>query len=73
MFYSFKITPGLDENGKEVPIDNRHTEHSVRYDLSFGRCGCGAETGFFRHPRPFKCVIKPRLPNSAALVRDAQE
>ncbi|KAG6917174.1 hypothetical protein DXG01_003610 [Tephrocybe rancida] len=55
MLYAFKITPGLDENGKEIPIDSTHTERSVR------------------HPKPFKCIVKPRLPNSATLVRDNQE
>ncbi|KAG6853458.1 hypothetical protein C0991_004245 [Blastosporella zonata] len=55
MLYSFKLKPGVDENGEEIPIDNTHTEHSVR------------------HPKPFNCVMRPRLPNSAALIRDAQE
>ncbi|KAJ3563355.1 hypothetical protein NP233_g8990 [Leucocoprinus birnbaumii] len=55
MLYCFKLTPGLDENGKEIHIDNKHTEHSVR------------------HPKPFKCAIKPRRPNTATLIRDAQE
>ncbi|KAG6907101.1 hypothetical protein DXG01_010514 [Tephrocybe rancida] len=55
MLYSFKITPAHDENGDAIPIDNKHTEHSVR------------------HPKPFKCVIKPRLPNSTTTIKDAQE
>jgi len=31
LFYAFKITPALDDQGNEIPIDNRHSEHSVRY------------------------------------------
>ena len=38
MLYAFKITPALDETGKEIPIDTRHSEHSVRYAL-FIICG----------------------------------
>ncbi|KAF8484314.1 cytochrome P450 [Gautieria morchelliformis] len=31
MFFAFKITPGFDATGKAIPIDSKHTEHSVRH------------------------------------------
>ncbi|KAF8970728.1 cytochrome P450 [Flammula alnicola] len=55
LFYAFKITPAVDEDGKEIPIDCTHSEHSVR------------------HPKPFKCTIKPRRDNSITLIRQSQE
>ncbi|KAF8509044.1 cytochrome P450 [Gautieria morchelliformis] len=55
MFFVFKITPGFDATGKAIPIDSKHTEHSVR------------------HPKPFKCTIRPRAVNSAALVKLAAQ
>lgn len=30
MFYAFKITPAVDESGKEIPIDLDFSEHSIR-------------------------------------------
>nr|BAK09423.1 cytochrome P450 [Postia placenta] len=55
MFYAFKITPAVDESGKEIPIDLEFSEHSIR------------------HPKPFKCIIKPRRANSASLIRHAKD
>ncbi|PAV19443.1 cytochrome P450 [Pyrrhoderma noxium] len=55
MFYAFKISPATDKDGKQIPIDTHHSEHSVR------------------HPKPFKCTIRPRLSNSAMLIRSTQE
>lgn len=31
LFYAFKITPAVDENGNEIPIDLSFFEHSIRY------------------------------------------
>jgi len=55
MFYAFKISPVVGENGLEIPIDTSHSEHSVR------------------HPKPFRCIIKPRMKTSASLVQGVKE
>ena len=31
MFYAFKISSAIDKDGKQIPIDTQHSEHSVRY------------------------------------------
>ncbi|EPQ52446.1 cytochrome P450 [Gloeophyllum trabeum ATCC 11539] len=35
LFYAFKITPAIDENGREIPIDSTFAEHSVRHPKPF--------------------------------------
>ncbi|KNZ80841.1 O-methylsterigmatocystin oxidoreductase [Termitomyces sp. J132] len=35
MLHCFQLMPGLDENGKEIPINNKHTERSVRHPEPF--------------------------------------
>lgn len=32
MFHIYKITPAVDKDGNEIPIDTQHIEASVRYD-----------------------------------------
>ncbi|KZT23364.1 cytochrome P450 [Neolentinus lepideus HHB14362 ss-1] len=53
LFYAFKVSPAVDKNGKEIPIDSAFAEHSIR------------------HPKPFRCRIKPRRENSRALIQQA--
>ncbi|EJD00109.1 cytochrome P450 [Fomitiporia mediterranea MF3/22] len=35
IFYAFKLTPAVDENGVEIPIDRQLSEHSVRHPPPF--------------------------------------
>lgn len=35
IFYSFRITPAIDDNGNEIAIDKSHSEHSVRHPQPF--------------------------------------
>ena len=71
LFHVFKITPSLARNGVPVDIPVEFGEHTMRcvwFEIS-SRSSQNSPYVFLRHPKPFKCIITPRLPTSVDLIR----
>lgn len=77
MIALFDISKPLDSDGNEIDVPLEFTRGFVRYVFFFLPSQNFGDVFFFlfiltRHPKPFKCSIKPRSPDLPDLISQAR-